>query len=203
MTDSRSPDGQRSPPAEGSGDGHSRSGRQVATGDDDAETAAIRTLFSEVPEVMEFESWWNERGGLKRYMSIVFISAVGQFHVQCDDSKVPLTVVVHDRHGRPKQPWDLHVGATVDILGRTTTLMAASMRTIHWLDVQARRLWVLKEQLEKRANKFRPKSHTALDYGAYKTLANSSKGTSVGGVVNVGKIAQVVNDLERELAQYQ
>merc|ERR1711991_761497 len=77
------------------------------------EVVAIKPLFAEIPEVMEFESWWNERGGVKRYMSIVFIPAVGQFHVQCDDSKVPLTIAVSDRHGKPLQAWDLHVGATI------------------------------------------------------------------------------------------
>ena len=171
--------------------------------DEDPEAAAVRSLFPDVPEALEFESWWNERG-MKRYMSIVFIPAVGQFHVQVDDSKVPLTVAISDRRGRPLQAWDLHIGATIDILGRSTTLMAASMRTVQWIDGNARRLWKIKEALERRVDKFRPKSHAALDYGMFKPLARAKGGpATLGGNIHVGKIAQTVNDLETELAQFQ
>eukprot|EP00672_Neobodo_designis_P003580 CAMPEP_0174877646 /NCGR_PEP_ID=MMETSP1114-20130205/82260_1 /TAXON_ID=312471 /ORGANISM="Neobodo designis, Strain CCAP 1951/1" /LENGTH=179 /DNA_ID=CAMNT_0016113029 /DNA_START=48 /DNA_END=583 /DNA_ORIENTATION=+ len=160
---------------------HEAGDPQPVAYDDDPEVAAVRSLFPDVPEALEFESWWNERGGLKRYMSIVFIPAVGQFHVQVDDSKVPLTVAISDRRGRPLQAWDLYVGATVDILGRSTTLMAASMRTVQWIDDNARRLWKIKEALERRVNKFRPKSHTALDYGMFKPLARTKGGPATLG----------------------
>lgn len=167
-------------------------------------SSAVRSLFGHgVPEAMEFEAWWTERGGLKRYMTIVFLPAVGQFHVQCDDSKMPLTVAINNKRGEPLEAWDLHVGAVVDILGRQTTLMAASLATIHWLDENARRLWKIKEALERRANKFRPKSLCALDYGPFKRLASSKGSATLGGTVNLGLIAKTVNMLETELAQYQ
>ena len=168
-----------------------------------AESAAIMGLFPFIPEVMEFESSWNERNNEKRYMLIHFFPLVNQFQVLVDDSKVPLTISVENpRTGESMKAWDLHVGAVIDVLGRPTTLMTASMKTMKWLDDSARRLWKMKVQLEHKLNKFRSKPRVDLSYGVFKRLESGSP-AALGGILNVGKIAKVVHELEEELSRYQ
>jgi hypothetical protein len=178
----------------------------AAPGQDDAAADGQRThylarLFPEMPDVLEFESWWTERNDKRRYMLLMFFPLENQFQVVLDDSKTPLSVKVADRHGETLRAWDLHVGAVVDILGRPTTLMSASLKTIQWLDNCVKRLWKRKRQLEERVNKFRPMPQHALTYGKYKRLDESTAG--LGGTIPMRKIAEAVHDLEKELAMYQ
>jgi hypothetical protein len=63
--------------------------------------------------------------------------------------------------------WDLHVGARVDVLGRTVTLRQASLDTITWLDHQARRLIRRKQQLEHSLNKFCHTPYTAVQHHSH------------------------------------
>jgi hypothetical protein len=164
--------------------------------------AAVVSLFPTVPDVLEFESWWTERQE-KRYMLVLFFPALDQVQVLVDDSKVPITITVNDRAGRPLKAWDFYVGATIDILGRSTTLMTATMRTVTWVDGNARRLWKVKEAVETKLNKFRVTPHTALDYGMFKVLTAKRGSGCLGGVVNIGKLARTVNALEAELSEFQ
>jgi hypothetical protein len=165
--------------------------------------AAVTALFPETPEVLEFESSWTERNNDKRYMLILFFPQVNQFQILLDDSKVPLTISVENpRTGEPMKAWDLHVGAVIDVLGRSTTLMTCSMSTMIWLDDQARRLWKMKLALEQKLNKFRTKPKSDLSYGLFKKLDSAST-SALGGIINVGSIARVVVQLEEELSRYQ
>ena len=179
----------------------SRLGRAPSALDaDEPDVTAISGLIPEVPEVLEFESFWNERG-IRRYMTLAFSTAEASFQVLLDDGKVPLTIKVSDRSGETLRAWDLHVGAVIDVLGRPTTLMAASLRTIQWLDKNTRRLWVLKTSLENRVNKFRPMPEYALCHGQFKKLREPS--FVPGGTVNLHSIARVVCKISAELSMYQ
>ena len=46
-------------------------------------------------------------------------------------------------HG-PLQCWDLHVGARINVLGRSTTLMQTSGSTLAWLESHAKHLGKIK-----------------------------------------------------------
>ena len=162
--------------------------------------ASLQGLFTPIPEVLEFESWWHERD-LKRYMLILYFHSSGTFKVLVDDSKTPLTVHPMTRTSEPVRAWNLHVGGTVDILGRTTTLMSATMRTVSWLDENAKRLWKMKTTLEAELNKFRAQPKTALDFGSFKHMADNK--VCYGGKIDIGRIADCVAALEMELSQYQ
>jgi hypothetical protein len=177
----------------------SRLGRSAADSPE-PDVSAISNLMPEVPEKLEFESFWNERG-IRRFMALEFHTSDASFHVLLDDGKVPLTIKVADRSGESLRAWDLHIGAVVDVLGRPTTLMAASLRTIQWLDRNTRRLWALKMGLEERVNKFRPMPQHMLSHGVYKKL---NEPTYVpGGCVNLHSIARAVCKLSAELSMYQ
>ena len=177
--------------------GRTQGGESAA---DEPDVSAISNLIPEVPETLEFESFWNERG-IRRYMALAFSTAEASFQVLLDDGKVPLTIKVSDRSGETLRAWDLHVGAVIDVLGRPTTLMVASLRTIQWLDKNARRLWQLKTSLESRVNKFRPMPQYALTHGPFKKLGEPSY--VPGGTVNLHSIARVVCRLSVELSMYQ
>jgi hypothetical protein len=56
------------------------------------------------------------------------------------------------------QPWDLYVGARLDVLGRPTTLMKASCETMTWLDRQAGLMMQRIKRLEADLAKFQPLS---------------------------------------------
>lgn len=156
-------------------------------------------------DVMEFESWWTERGpsgtSVRRYMLILYFPAEAQFQVTVDDSKTPLSIKVVNRAGEPLHAYDLHVGAVIDVLGRPTTLMAASLRTVTWLEKHTRRLWKRKLLVEEKVNKFRPSPLHALDYGVYKRLRDPN--AALGGMIPMRKILDVLHELEVELSQFQ
>lgn len=48
------------------------------------------------------------------------------------------------KNGRPIQCWDLHVGAKLNLLGKSTTLMQGSQLTLDWLDRHTKRLTKIK-----------------------------------------------------------
>ena len=98
---------------------------------------------------LEFESWWIERN-IRRKMIVLYYTDKEMFEIIVDDSIVPLSVLVVNRNDQPLQVWDLHVGAVVDILGKPTSLMKASVNTVNWLDKQALKLYKKKVKLEVR-----------------------------------------------------
>ena len=175
--------------------------RQSSTAAPSPPIEAIQALIPDIPEVLEFESWWIGHDGNKRYMLILYFTALKQFQILADDSKVPLTIGVMDRTGESLRAWDLHVGATIDILGRPTTLMSCTLRTMRWLADNSRRLWKVKEALERRVNKFRAVPSVTLTAGMFKRMTTST--AALGGTVHLGRIATCVHSLELELRHYQ
>ena len=164
---------------------------------------AISSLLDDVPEVLEFESWWCEhgqKGGQKRYLSLSFSANLGHVEVLVDDAKAPISIHVLRPGGSGSviRAWDLYIGATIDILGRPTTLMAASRRTLSWLDSNAISLWKRKKMLELRLNKFRDRTHQDLEKGLFKRLNENN--ASPGGCISLRRVAELVIGLQKELA---
>ncbi|GMH36404.1 hypothetical protein BSKO_04272 [Bryopsis sp. KO-2023] len=123
-----------------------------------------------------FKSWWNEDlesadltfrdngwqagGGLgKRYIGLKFDLAQKNFHVQIDSTQQSVKISnmkhVTAKNGSPLQCWDLHVGAKLDILGKTVTLMQASLETSLWIDSHKKKMARLKAELEELVKKYR------------------------------------------------
>ena len=141
----------------------------------------------------------------------------------------PLTVKCYNKWGFPVQAWDLFVGGTLNICGRTTTLRTANVRTANWIDENATLLWRQKVALEIKLNKFREKPWVALDSGPFVEVAKkigSSKGNhaagrgaaigryqtmgggnncfpSFGGKIPVGRIVECIHHLTNELNMLQ
>ena len=110
--------------------------------------------------VLEFKSWWSEtiqgmeKGSTRRYMDLLFSCETGQFQVILDRSdKVYTLSHIEGKHG-PLEAWDLFVGARVNVLGRTTTLMQASGPTLDWLDYHCQRLQRASKALKKELKKY-------------------------------------------------
>ena len=111
-------------------------------------------------DVLEFKSWWSEaslgveKGSMKRYVELRFDIPTGNFQVLLDRSDKMYTLShIQGLHG-PLQCWDLYVGARVNILGRSTTLMQASGATLEWLEAHGGRLRKIKERLETEIMKY-------------------------------------------------
>ena len=111
-------------------------------------------------DVMEFKSWWSEskpgfaKGSEKRYVEIRFIVDTGNFQILLDKSDKMYTLShIEGLHG-PLQCWDLHVGARINVLGRSTTLMQTSGSTLAWLESHAKHLGKIKTRLEKEIGKY-------------------------------------------------
>lgn len=67
--------------------------------------------------------------------------------------------IAHTVTGVPLSAWDLHEGARLTVLGRSTTLRQASLLTRQWLEVHERRLRPVMEQLQKELAKYELRSH--------------------------------------------
>jgi len=169
----------------------------------------LAQFFPSVPEVLEYETRWVEihnGESLPRVMALLFYPHLGLFHVMPDDAKVPLRVAVYSRSSAttPIPPWELHVGAVIDILGRSVTLAKATHATVTWLDGQARRLYKKKVALEVKLNKYLsvPKTWNVVGAPA-KRMEGSTQGSTVyGGVVNLHNLATCVMNIETELSKY-
>ena len=58
------------------------------------------------------------------------------------------------KNGLPVECWDLHIGAKLNLLGKSTTLLQGSMATVRWLDHHAKRLSKVKGLLQKHLAKY-------------------------------------------------
>jgi hypothetical protein len=71
-----------------------------------------------------------------------------------DDDKVLIAPAIYDTHRRPAECWDLHIGATVMVLGRRTVLKAAPLATAQWIENCAARFRQTIGELEHELLKF-------------------------------------------------
>jgi|EP01047_Picozoa_sp_COSAG01_P027276 hypothetical protein len=99
--------------------------------------------------------------------------------------------------GSSLEPWDLYVGARLDVLGRPTTLMKASCETMTWLDRQARLMLDKIKALEADLAKFQPLSLTITDHNST-LLPHAPKGAKVC----LRRLVQEIENLDAALAVY-
>lgn len=118
----------------------------------------LRSFSAEVtsllPEVLQFETWWHEKGQLQK-QSIDFHTASKEFRVRGPGGR-EMWLRMAGGAGEALEQWDLHVGAELDVLGRKVVLRKASCSTIAWLDGWTRLLLQHKQRLEGQLSKFTP-----------------------------------------------
>jgi hypothetical protein len=77
------------------------------------------------------------------------------FHVMIDEDTLPHPIeIFHPIERRPFEAYELHVGLSVDVLGKSTRFESAVGKTREWLDKESRRLFNLVEMLQKEVRKF-------------------------------------------------
>jgi hypothetical protein len=174
----------------------------------------------DVPEVLEFKSWWLEEGpstlahppgqgtslrrlnaqrghGTRHTMTVYYFVEEQLFQVHIDDTPDPFTVRIARPDGSSLEAWDLYVGARLDILGRPTTLMKASCETYTWLDKQAQLMLKQIKRLEEDLAKFQPLSLTVTDHSS--TLLPHRP---QGGKVCLRRLVQEIENLDAALEVY-
>ena len=101
----------------------------------------------------------------------------------------------------PIDIWDLHVGAKLDLLGKATTLMQASLKTSAWNEEEGRRLMRLHDQLCAELHKYGVQAPGA---STRATPVVFREKTSKGGVrlkVLIGDIARLYELLRSQRPQ--
>ena len=201
-----------------------------------------RFAGADIPEVMEFESWWNEEGpsrldhppgpgtairqlnaqtghGTKHTMTIFYFSIEQLFQIHIDDTPEPFTIAITRPDGSSLEPWDLYVGARLDVLGRPTTLMKASCETMTWLDRQAGLMMQRIKRLEADLAKFQPLSVRASSFGSLCPRPLTARGRCLqltvtdhssallphapkGAKVCLRRLVQEIENLDAALAVY-
>ncbi|KAH9144155.1 hypothetical protein AeRB84_011883 [Aphanomyces euteiches] len=109
-------------------------------------------------DILCFHSSWNEtRLNVleKRHADIYFSIRAKHFQFVLGNCDNVYTIShINGRDEKPLEAWDLYVGAKITILGRSTTLMKASMLTLQWLDFQTKKLMAIKEKLHNELKKY-------------------------------------------------
>ncbi len=111
---------------------------------EDAETSDLTLRVSSASEA---------GGGLRRYYCTVQFDVARQtfsLRTSTDDQELAYGPIhaVTSSSSTTVELWDLHVGATVVILGKRVTLLKADLETVEWNRYHAQRLQKLKKELE-------------------------------------------------------
>ncbi|GAX79660.1 hypothetical protein CEUSTIGMA_g7101.t1 [Chlamydomonas eustigma] len=167
--------------------------------------------FSEVavPPALLFDSWWFE-GGQRFTLRLVYNTSkkicFASMNVALNGEPC--------KHGMEAQaqvlmePWDLHVGAEINILGRRVTLRkTGDTATLNWLDGQALVLMKEKDRLQHELEKYRPVNLHIAQF-ASPLLCETMQGVTheqspMGGRVNLRALRHHVRQLLATLRQYQ
>ena len=175
----------------------------------------------EMPDSLVFHSWWNEElatplelqtsgqgMGVRRQVKLHYLSKLGSFQLFAENVRVALTLTIEHADGTPVSPYELFVGAKLDVLGRSMTLRAASAQTISWIDAEAKRLLRRRESLCDQVIKFKD-LHKALESVGIAQLylnrdLSSTKQASLpnGGKANLHQLHTEVSALEELLVRY-
>ncbi|RHY49303.1 hypothetical protein DYB30_002363 [Aphanomyces astaci] len=132
-----------------------------------------KTKSLETLDILCFHSSWNETRlsvTEKRHADIYFSISTKHFQFVLGNLDNVYTIShINGRHERPLEAWDLYVGATITILGRSTTLTKTKLttqlckyETVHVdtrpskCGVSLRRLKNDIEQLREKLSKYRP-----------------------------------------------
>lgn len=119
-------------------------------------------------EILCFHSWWKEtslQGETRQCRLRLYFSIPTQhFQVALEDSPNVFTIshIAHSVTGLPLSAWDLHEGARLTVLGRSTTLRQASLLTRQWLELHERLLRSVLDQLQVELGKYELRSHGRL-----------------------------------------
>lgn len=122
-------------------------------------------------QMLTFKSWWYEdkeepsggngeeigAGLARRYVTVNFNIDTQTFELHMDnDQEISLynLTSVTAKNGLPVECWDLHIGAKLNLLGKSTTLLQGSHATVRWLDHHAKRLSKVKATLQKQLAKY-------------------------------------------------
>ena len=123
-------------------------------------------------KLLSFKSWWYEdseeptlgngssagSGLKKRYVTLEYDLVAKTFRIILEENVAIDVSDVQSKRKLPIECWDLYIGATLDILGKNTTLQQGSFDTIQWLDYKAARLLALKKDLLQVLQKYRTAS---------------------------------------------
>jgi len=158
-----------------------------------------------------FKSWWSEDkeepslgnnmiagGGLKkRYITIKFDIYAQTFKIHLDNEEAVSLfnlMSVTAKNGLPIQCWDLHVGAKLNMLGKTTTLMQGDLATLNWLEKHNVRLRGIKAALERDLKKYETRALAA--------AVTFTKGPNTKGGTSLRALMEQIEKLCATLAQF-
>ena len=104
------------------------------------------------PRTLNFLSWWHEttaKGSVRRDLRLSYDTTDGSVTLGLDKKTATLYRLSHleGRYG-PVGPFDLYVGAALEVLGRRLTLkQTADLATKTWVEAEAARLRRVQERL--------------------------------------------------------
>lgn len=111
-----------------------------------------------VPAVLTFHSWWSEEtlaNGLQRkHIKISYQLQNKEFTIHFKDTKDSVRLShITGKYG-PINEFDLHVGFTMNVLGKSVTLKQADIETQAWIEREFQRLRKIRDVLVKELGKY-------------------------------------------------
>ena len=187
----------------------------------DTKAGGARSARVTMPDPLVFYSWWNEElatplelqssgqgMGVRRQVRLHYLAKLGTFQLFTEDVKEPLTQAIEHADGTAVGPYELYVGAKLDVLGRPMTLRSAAAQTIGWIDAEAKRLLRRREALCDQVTKFKD-LHKALEsVGIAQLYLNRDMSSTTqaalptGGKANLHRLSAEVAALEGLLVRY-
>ena len=110
--------------------------------------------------ILNFKSWWTEKGQ-RHFMDIFYNLEDGSARIMCEIVigemeiyELPFLADEHKIDPKPLTAWDLYIGATVNVLGKLTTLHQADLVTLQWHHHHEQRLLKLADQILTERSKY-------------------------------------------------
>lgn len=145
------------------------------------------------PPTLHFTSWWAEESVannmLWKHVDITYVVESSEFRLRFHGSSDVVSVShVIGKYG-PVTEHDLHVGATLRLLGRHMTLKQAEGPTIEWLESERKRLRSIRDRLATELSKY----DLAYDrlrhlYAKQEATFNKASNTTQGGKESMGMV---------------
>jgi hypothetical protein len=155
-----------------------------------------------IPKQLVFESQWHETDGWK-HMHLLYTPETKIFTVTIQHAVVPVDIMIYGRHGKPLGPYELYVGAQLDVCGKATTLQRADPATLQWLDESARFYYKRYLGLVDVVRKFQqPPDCSKYMRRAELALEKRTAGESLNGSVCVANIRKACGVMRRAAVQY-
>eukprot|EP00200_Dunaliella_tertiolecta_P006549 CAMPEP_0202347866 /NCGR_PEP_ID=MMETSP1126-20121109/6050_1 /ASSEMBLY_ACC=CAM_ASM_000457 /TAXON_ID=3047 /ORGANISM="Dunaliella tertiolecta, Strain CCMP1320" /LENGTH=319 /DNA_ID=CAMNT_0048939489 /DNA_START=258 /DNA_END=1217 /DNA_ORIENTATION=- len=138
-------------------------------------------------------------GGLRaRKAKLQFDLLTGRFSFRMEANGQALgmdnIVALNAGSGKPCDAWDLHVGATILILGRPMALKSADCATAQWIEHHASLMRQTKQELLVELQKYKPRAHSA--------SVSHNRGSKVTGGLSLRHLAKQLDHLIQDLMQY-